>query len=45
MRESTTHENQLFSPAASLAAIGLKVQELQMFEPIRARVRIWTQLR
>lgn len=40
MRESTTQEDQLFSPAASLAAIGLKVQELQVFEPIRARVRI-----
>jgi hypothetical protein len=30
----------MFTPAASLAAIGLKVQELQVCEPIRVRVQI-----
>ncbi len=40
MTESTTNGSRMFSPAASLAAIGLKVQELQVFEPIRVRVQI-----
>ncbi len=30
----------MFTPAASLAVIGAKVQEMKLFDPIRARVRI-----
>src|SRR5881275_3275605 len=41
MNESTiTNEARHFSPCASLAAIGSKLQELDVFEPIRATVRI-----
>src|ERR1700680_352209 len=40
MTESTTNETKLFTPAASLAAIGAKVQEMKLFDPIRACVRI-----
>src|SRR2546426_2724405 len=41
MDETTiTNDARLFSPCASLAALGSKLQELDVFEPIRATVRI-----
>ena len=41
MDESTiTNDARHFSPCASLAALGSKLQELDVFEPIRATVRI-----
>ena len=39
MNESSTVTNH-FSPAASLAAIGVKLNQLDLFGPIRARVQI-----
>jgi hypothetical protein len=40
MKESTTDTTIHFSPAASLGAIGVKVQQLDVFGPIRNRVQI-----
>jgi hypothetical protein len=40
MNESITRTTKHFSPAASLAAIGVKVSQLDLFGPIRAEVQI-----
>src|SRR5947208_13502825 len=40
MDESTTQTTRHFSPRASLAAIGVKLRQLDLFEPIRKQVRI-----
>lgn len=40
MNESTTPTTSHFSPAASLAAIGVKLQQLNLFGPIRQQVQI-----
>lgn len=40
MSESITMTTNHFSPAASLAAIGVKVKQLDLFDPIRAGVQI-----
>src|SRR5947209_16727970 len=40
MNESITQTTKHFSPAASLAAIGVKVSQLDLFGPIRTEVQI-----
>jgi hypothetical protein len=40
MTESLTKTTTHFSPAASLAALGVKLKELNVFGPIRSLVRI-----
>ncbi len=40
MDESTTKTTRHFSPCASLAAIGVKLRQLELFDPIRQQVRI-----
>jgi hypothetical protein len=40
MNESITQSTNHFSPAASLAAIGVKLSQLDLFSPIRTRVQI-----
>ena len=40
MDESTTQTTRHFSPCASLAALGVKLRQLDLFEPIRKQVRI-----
>ncbi len=40
MNESITATTTHFSPAASLAAIGVKLQQLDLFRPIRTQVHI-----
>lgn len=40
MNESITPTTSHFSPAASLAAIGVKLRQLDLFGPIKARVQI-----
>jgi hypothetical protein len=40
MDESTTKTTRHFSPCASLAAIGVKLRQLDLFDPIRKQVRI-----
>ena len=40
MNESITHTTTHFSPAASLAAIGVKLSQLDLFGPIRTQVQI-----
>ena len=40
MNESITRTTTHFSPAASLAALGAKMRELNLFGPIRDRVQI-----
>jgi hypothetical protein len=40
MNESLTSPTNHFSPAASLAAIGVKLQQVDLFGPIRAHVQI-----
>ncbi|MFL5657940.1 MAG: transposase [Ktedonobacteraceae bacterium] len=40
MDESTTKTTRHFSPCASLAAIGVKLRQLDLFDPIRQQVRI-----
>jgi len=40
MNESTTSTTKVFTGSASLAAIGLKLKELKMFEPIEQGVQI-----
>src|SRR5437660_2576347 len=40
MNESITHTTNHFSPAASLAAIGVKLSQVDLFGPIRAQVQI-----
>jgi hypothetical protein len=41
MNESITLTTKHFSPTASLAAIGVKVRQLDLFGPIRTQVQIW----
>ena len=40
MNESITGTTKHFSPAASLAALGVKVSHLDLFGPIRTEVQI-----
>jgi hypothetical protein len=40
MNESTTKTTCYFTPAASLAAMGVKLNQLNVFGPIRQRVQI-----
>jgi len=40
MNQSITHTTKHFSPAASLAAIGVKLNQLDLFGPIRTHVHI-----
>ena len=40
MDESTTKTTRHFTPCASLAAIGVKLKQLDLFDPIRQQVRI-----
>src|SRR6266704_3571015 len=40
MNESTTSTRKAFSGSASLAAIGLKLKEVKVFEPIEQQVQI-----
>ncbi len=40
MDESTTKTTRHFSPCASLAAIGVKLRQLELFDPIRKQVHI-----
>lgn len=40
MNESTTQTTRHFSPCASLAALGVKLRQLDVFGPIRKNVRI-----
>ncbi len=40
MNECSTNETQHFTGCASLAAIGVKVSQLKLFDPIRTRVQI-----
>jgi hypothetical protein len=40
MNQSITHTTKHFSPAASLAAIGVKLNQLDLFGPIRTEVQI-----
>jgi hypothetical protein len=40
MNESTTSTTKAFTGSASLAAIGLKLKEMKVFEPIEQQVRI-----
>jgi hypothetical protein len=40
MNESTTPTTKQFTGCASLAAVGRKLTELKLFEPIRQRVQI-----
>jgi hypothetical protein len=40
MNESITRTTNHFSPAASLAAIGVKLSQLDLFGPIRKQVQI-----
>src|SRR5712692_342247 len=40
MNESTTSTTKAFTGSASLAAIGLKLKELKVFEPIEQQVQI-----
>jgi hypothetical protein len=40
MNESTTSKTKAFTGSASLAAIGLKLRDLKVFEPIEQRVQI-----
>lgn len=40
MNESTTSTTKAFTGSASLAAIGLKLKELNVFEPIEQQVQI-----
>src|SRR5260370_36955459 len=40
MNESTTPTTKQFTGCASLAAIGMKLRELKLFEPIEQRVQI-----
>src|SRR5947209_6511557 len=40
MNESTTKPTRHFSPCASLAALGVKLRQLNLFEPIGKHVRI-----
>src|SRR3989442_6411215 len=40
MNESITHTTNHFSPTASLAAIGVKLRQLDLFGPIRTQVQI-----
>ena len=40
MNESTTNTRRHFSSSASLAAIGVKLRQLDLFAPIRQRVGI-----
>jgi hypothetical protein len=40
MTESTTKTTRHFTPCASLAAIGVKLRQLDLFAPIRQQVRI-----
>ncbi len=40
MNEWNTHQTQHFTGCASLAAIGVKLSQLKLFDPIRTRVQI-----
>jgi len=40
MNECITETTRHFTPAASLAALGVKLQQMNLFEPIRQRVQI-----
>jgi hypothetical protein len=40
MNECITEPTRQFTPAASLAALGVKLQQVNLFEPIRQRVHI-----
>ncbi len=40
MNESTTQTTRHFSPCTSLAALGVKLRQLDVFRPIRKKVRI-----
>ena len=40
MNECITETTRQFTPAASLAALGVKLQQVNLFEPIRQRVHI-----
>src|SRR5256885_14549724 len=40
MNESITRTTKHFSPAASLAALGVKLSQLELFGPIRSEVQI-----
>jgi Transposase DDE domain group 1 len=40
MRQSSTETTTLFTPCASLAALGCYLRHIQLFEPIRERVQI-----
>src|SRR5438876_762000 len=40
MNECSTEQNRMYTSCASLAALGVKLQEMDMFEPIRRRVQI-----
>ena len=40
MRESITSPTGHYTPAASLAALGVKLQQIKLFEPIEQRVHI-----
>ena len=40
MNESTTPRTKQFTACASLAALGVKLKELKLFEPIEQRVHI-----
>jgi hypothetical protein len=40
MNESTTRTTKQYSGCASLAALGVKLRELKLFEPIEQRVQI-----
>ena len=40
MNECITETTRQFTPAASLAALGVKLQQVNLFDPIRQRVHI-----
>jgi len=40
MKESTTESTKQFTGSASLAALGVKLKELKLFEPIGQSVQI-----
>ena len=40
MNKSTTRSTKQFTGCASLAALGVKLRELKLFEPIEQRVQI-----
>src|SRR5947209_6580396 len=40
MNECSTQQSRMYTSCASLAALGVKVHEMDLFEPIRRRVQI-----